>query len=623
MGLSSALNIVVSGLQFNQKQTQVVAGNISNAGTPGYTRKVITATETQNGSGNVNGVRASAVQRQLDLEVQRLVRDNLPGASFANLTADITARLDALYGAPGDPSSLDALFNSFTESLQGLSTSPEDFSLRSTTLSDAQVLAQRINAVSDGIQNIRTEQETNIGTTVERINELLGQIDDFNQQAVLLANTDGAGPGALDHRDRAVAELASLIDIKVTERADSSITIQTTSGYTLFDVRPATLSFDGSGAAYPGSLYNADPALRGVGTVSIGTLGGSTIDLIAQNGIGSGLLAAQINARDDILVEAQKQIDTLAEALSLALSNEAVSGTAVNAAGSDGFDLDLTGLQAGNVATLEFTTSGTPTTLSFVRVNETATLPLDDSVTANPDDTVVGLDFSGGFAAVITQIQAALGGAFTVSDEGGNVVRILDDGVAATIDIQSFDASVTNTALTDQGIGVPFFVDGVTNRIYTGEVDNQSQITGFASRIQVNQSLKDNPDALVVYQTTPTTTAGGDSARPSALYDRLVNAQRDFGSGVGFSSVANPYHGSISGFLTQTISHRANEADIAAKFADGQNVVLNNLQERLVESSEVSIDQELSILIEIQNAYAANARVVQVIDEMLDALLRV
>ncbi len=622
MGLSAALSSALTGLQYNQKQTQVISGNVANAGTPGYTRKTISSQESLDGSGNVTGVRATEIQRQLDLEVQRQVRESLPGASYAELTADVTARLDTLFGAPGNPNSLDGLYNEFTNSLQGLSTSPEDYSLRTATLTDAQVLTQKINSVSDGIQDLRTEQENGIANTVNRINELLEQIQDLNQQAVAFANTGGAGPGALDDRDRAIDELATLIDIQVRERPDQSITIQTTTGYTLFDVSPARLAFDGAGSLSAGSVYDPNPSLSGVGTVQLVTISGSSVDLIAQGAIGSGLLAAQIDARDTVLVEAQNQIDTFAESLSLALSNETVAGTAVSVAPADGFDLDLTRLQAGNAFTLEYTNSGTPATVSFVRVDDPTTLPLDNSATANPNDTVVGLDFSAGFASVVTQIQTALGGSFTVSDQGGNVVRILDDGAAATIDIQSLDASVTNTGLNDQGIGLPLFTDGATNLIYTGELDNQPQKTGFAGRINVNQDLLNNPDALVVYQTTPTVTPAGDTTRPAALYERLVSTERDFSAGVGFGSVTRPYNGTVSGFLTQTVSYRANEAQLAEQFSEGQTIVLNNLQERLAESSAVNIDQELSILIEVQTAYAANARVVQVIEEMLDALLR-
>ncbi|MEM8812292.1 MAG: flagellar hook-associated protein FlgK [Pseudomonadota bacterium] len=621
MGLSTALNAAVLGLRFNQTQTEVISGNVSNAGTVGYTRKTVSGIATLDGSGNTTGVRAGQIQRQLDLEVQRQLREAVPGSTYADHTADIAARLDALYGGPGDPGSLDALFNDFSQVLQELSSSPEDPTLRNAVLSDAQVLAGKINSVSDGIQDIRDEQETAIGNTVDRINDLLTDIAELNQQVVALANTGGAGAGALDARDQALDELATLIDIEVSERTDRSITVRTTSGYTLFDVEPAQLNFDGSGTAPPGSVYDPDPTLRGVGTVELVTIGGSRIDLIAQGAITSGLLGSQINARDDILVEAQAQIDTFAETLALSLSNETVTGTATTVGVADGFDLDLTRLQAGNAATLEYTNGGVPATISFIRVDSAATLPLDNTATANPNDTVVGLDFSGGFASVVTQIQTALGGSFTVSDQGGNVVRVLDDGAAATIDIQSFSASVTTTSLSDEGLGLPFFTDGVANQIYTGELDNLPQKAGFASRIGVNQDLLADSSALIAYSTAPAT-ENGDGSRPTELYARLTGSTQDFAAGVGFGSATQPFNGTLPDFLTQTIARRASEAEIAQQFADGQSIVTNNLQVRLTESSAVNIDQELGLLIEVQNAYAANARVIQVVEEMLDALLR-
>ena len=621
MGLGSALNVVVSGLRFNQAQTQVIAGNVANADTPGYTRKTVTGQDLVNPSGHTTGVNANQIQRELDLATQQLYWQNVPGGVYANHVADITARLDTLLGAPGDPTSLDAVYNTFTSALQNLATSPEDFTLRSSVLSDAQVMAQRLNTVSEGIQDIRDEQEAGIANTVNRINELLGELQDLNTEIVALSTLPGAGPGMLDDRDRLLEELATLIDIKVTERPDQTVSVHTTSGYTLFDILPAQLTFDGSGVTHPGGVYDPDPNVRGVGTVAITTIGGSSIDLIEQGAIGSGLLAAQIQARDDILVEAQSQMDTLAEALSLALSNETVSGTAQTVGVQDGFDLDLTNLKAGNVATLDYTLSGTPTTISFVRVESASSLPLDNNVTANPDDTVVGIDFSGGFASVVTQIQTALGGSFTVSDQGGNVLRVLDDGAAATIDISSFSASVTNDAFVDQGTGIPFFVDGTSGKLYTGELDNQAQKTGFSSRIQVNQALIDNPDGLVIYQSSPQTSAG-DNTRPTALFERLTDVQQQFSAGVGFGSEAVPYTGTISGFMSQVVAHRASEAQVAERFAEGQTIVVNNLQERLYESAKVDIDQELALLVEVQNAYAANARVLQVIEEMFDALIR-
>ena len=55
---------------------------------------------------------------------------------------------------------------------------------------------------------------------------------------------------------------------------------------------------------------------------------------------------------------------------------------------------------------------------------------------------------------------------------------------------------------------------------------------------------------------------------------------------------------------------------------DAQSLVQNNLEARFNDTASVNIDQEMARLIQLQSAYAANARVLQVAQEMLDALLR-
>jgi CspA family cold shock protein len=56
---------------------------------------------------------------------------------------------------------------------------------------------------------------------------------------------------------------------------------------------------------------------------------------------------------------------------------------------------------------------------------------------------------------------------------------------------------------------------------------------------------------------------------------------------------------------------------------DGQQIALNAIQSRFAEQSGVSVDQEMSDLVELQNAYAANARVISAVKELMDVLLRI
>jgi flagellar hook-associated protein 1 FlgK len=51
--------------------------------------------------------------------------------------------------------------------------------------------------------------------------------------------------------------------------------------------------------------------------------------------------------------------------------------------------------------------------------------------------------------------------------------------------------------------------------------------------------------------------------------------------------------------------------------------VFNALQQRFNDSAAVNIDQEMAQLLSLQNAYAANARVLTTVKEMLDSLLRI
>ena len=50
---------------------------------------------------------------------------------------------------------------------------------------------------------------------------------------------------------------------------------------------------------------------------------------------------------------------------------------------------------------------------------------------------------------------------------------------------------------------------------------------------------------------------------------------------------------------------------------------MQSLQQRFNDNAGVNVDQEMAHLLNLQNAYAANARVLSAVREMLDALMQV
>ena len=88
--------------------------------------------------------------------------------------------------------------------------------------------------------------------------------------------------------------------------------------------------------------------------------GGST-NLIANNGIKSGQIAAYLQMRDQVLPQAQTQLDELADQISQGLSNQTTPGTAVTSGSQSGFDVDVGSLLSGNSVQVTYTDTATNT----------------------------------------------------------------------------------------------------------------------------------------------------------------------------------------------------------------------------------------------------------------------
>ncbi|MFK8032579.1 MAG: flagellar hook-associated protein FlgK [Hyphomicrobiales bacterium] len=622
MGLSSALSMALSGLNANQRGLQLAATNVANADTPGYSAKT-QAQSVRVGDGRVIGLEAGRIQRSLDQAVQTQLRSESGSAAYADRVSSYQSRMDELLGTPGSNNALDTLFNNFTSALEGLSTTPESFVTRSEALSNGRVLASQLNGLSADIQSMRQENEDFLRQGVNEINTALQNVKRLNDQILSEAHNASGTADLQDQRDIYIDEISHYMDVRVTEDEQGGVRLATTGGALLFDRVPASLSFDARGTITPQTEYSINPDERGVGTISMTSVSGLQVDLLQPGLLRDGALAAARDLRDDVLVEAQAQLDQFAGAMAAALGNRPESGTAVTSGAASGYDLDLSGVQPGNSFSLSFTSNsnGQTQTVSFVRVDDSSKLPLDDGTTGRSDDRVVGLDYSAGAQPITTQIQAALGVSFSVFDQGGDVVRVLDDGASNAVTINSFDASVSTTSLTDDGVALPFFTD-VGGKAFTNSLDDIPQAKGFAGRISVNENLIEDNSRLVVYETGPDT-LDGDSTRPEFLFDALTQSINSFTDQGGIGTSSAPFSGTVSSFVSQIISVRGAAAQDAQRTADSQRSVVEVLENRFAESTEVSIDEEMARLVELQTAYAANARVMQVVQEMLATVLRI
>ncbi|MCA1429891.1 MULTISPECIES: flagellar hook-associated protein FlgK [unclassified Bradyrhizobium] len=624
MGLSSALASAMSGLRANQAALSIVSSNVANAQTPGYVVQTPNQIEVTTGEFGATAM-TTGVSRLLDTYVQNQLRTETGGGGYADQMANILKQLQNVYGTPGNSGTLESALNKFTTALQALSTSSGASSAQTVALGAAQALATQLNVTTKGIQSLRSNVEQNLSNSAQAANAAMKQIADINTRLQGLSANDPSAATLMDQRDQAINTLSKYVDVRVTTDNSNQANIYTTTGIQLVGAGLASeFSFASAGALSATSLYNIDPAKSGVGAFNIKLPNGSQVDVVANNVVSSGQIAADLKLRDDILVQAQNQIDQLAATMASALSDKTTTGSTVTGPPA-GFDLELAGALPGNTVNITYTDTATNTQrqITLVNVTDPAALPLQNATNANP--MRIGVDFAGGMGAIASALNTALSGthlSFSAapSPATATTLRVTDDNTGLA-KVGSASTTKTISSLTSGNPQLPLFTDG-GQALYTGAITaSGSQMTGLAARIAVNTQLVTDPTRMSVYNTSPVTPAG-DTTRSDYLYSQLTSAVFSYSPQSGLGSASQPFTGSVSNFLQQFLSVQANAATQATQLQQGQSVVVSTLQAKFDSTSKVNLDSEMSNLIQLQNAYAANAHVMSVVQTMMNTLIQ-
>ena len=427
MSLTQALNTALAGLNATQAGLSIISGNVANANTPGYVEQTVDQIEVSAGGDSGSSVDVQGINRSLNSLLQGQLWTETSGGSYADTKAQLYQQLQQVYGTPGSVGAFDTAFNNFTTALQALSTSPSSYSSQTAALAAAQQLTQSLNSMTGGIQALRSQAEQGISDGIAQANQAMQTIAHINQQLSASTPHDATGAALEDQRDQAVTQLAQLMNITVTKNSNDQISVFTSSGLQLVGTQPAKLEFDDRGSLSATSLWNASPGKDGAGTITlVASDGTTTTDLIANRSFQSGQIAAYLEMRDQILPQAQSQIDELAAQMSQSLSDKTTSGTVASAGSQTGFAVDTSGVLPGNSVQVTYTDAlSNPHTVTIIRVDDPAALPLPNSATSNPNDQVVGVNFTGGLASVVAQLNAALGSNLQFSNSG-SVLTVLN-----------------------------------------------------------------------------------------------------------------------------------------------------------------------------------------------------
>ena len=318
--LFGTMSVALQSLMTQQGALEVVANNIANVNTPGYSREVPILEESPPIlSGNTmvgTGVTLQSVQSVRDNILDLRIDQETSQQSSLNSYVDSMNQVQSLFNetqGTGLQTDLSNFFNSF----QSLATDPTSSSLRQAVIVAGQDLAGAFSQTSNNLSTIQQGLDQSVVQTVQQVNQLTTQVANLNQQIQEVSNA-GDNPGSLeDQRDEALNNLSGLIDTAVIYSNDGTVSVTTTHG---------TLLVSG----------NQSDAL----TTQINSATGMN-DVYAQgaditSAIAGGQLQGFISARDGGIPSTQSSLDNLASGLISAVNNQQNAGYEMN--GAQGVD---------------------------------------------------------------------------------------------------------------------------------------------------------------------------------------------------------------------------------------------------------------------------------------------
>ena len=324
--ISSAFSVISGALNADQSSLNIIAGNVANANTPGYTRETpnfqenppVTINGVAYGSGvtetGATSLRDRVLLQRLDQQQQLASASSARLDALNNIQALFTPASGSSTSTAGDiGSDITGFFNAFSS----LETNPTDNALRQQVLSKASTLAADISGTAATLNQQQAALDEQAAGAMTQVNALTQSIAQLNSQIQSLSA--GADAGTLeDQRQQDLSRLSQLIGINQVTTENNGLTITTTSGETL-------ISHGVANAVTAG-------AVNGVTHFFLGAT-----DITAELTSGGGQLGGYLTARDQDIPNVVGSLDQLAFGVTTEVNAQNKLGIDLN--GNGGTDL--------------------------------------------------------------------------------------------------------------------------------------------------------------------------------------------------------------------------------------------------------------------------------------------
>lgn len=581
------LNIGTTGLYTYQAQLNVTAHNVANANTEGYSRQaarqVAGTALSVNGTHGMVGVGVDIVDiyQVRDIYYDIKYRNNNTIAGEYSSKYHYTTEIENFFNEI-NLQGFNTTFNSMYDSLQELSKNPSSLDTRTQVNNYAESLTEYFNQLTTNLQSIQEEANFEIKNQVDKINSLAEQISTITKQINMIEVSGRKANDLRDQRNLLVDELSEIASISVSEEKVGEA----------FGVNSYVIKIDGH-TLVDTTHYNTLMVEPRTEKVNINDIDG-LYDIKWSTGQDFNILSPTLGGNLKAIIEVRD-----------GNNNENLTGIGVSGAvGSK--QLVINNASINDMNKLNIAPTGTITVGNRIYEYEGFTV---NKVGGNYEYTFHLKD----------EIKVDATGQNVKVGESINYKGIPHYMAKLNEFVRTF--AMEFNAIHNKGIdlngdsGLDFF-NGIN--IVTGENyildenpasfssmgDSYYQIT--SANFSVNKKILQNPNLFA------TTSDLANGVENNDIVSELIGLKE---------KVSMFKQGKPAEFIQTLFDEIGVDTQKAKNFALSQQNILNSITNQRLSVSGVDEDEEAMSLVKFQHAYNLSAKVISVMDEVLDKLI--
>lgn len=209
----NTLNVSQTGLTAAKIAVENVSNNIANENTPGYKKRVVDIkeleqTDTRFSGRGVGADNAYRVTNQYMFD--RLMTENTREQGYTKLSS-ILGSVETAFKET-DTSGFSSDLNSYFQAVENLRSNPNSEVYKNGLINEGKLLVESLQNLYRGIERAQELEEQELGSNVDKVNDILSEIGQINEK---LGKQSESTNDLLDRRDYLEEQLSAYVDIDV------------------------------------------------------------------------------------------------------------------------------------------------------------------------------------------------------------------------------------------------------------------------------------------------------------------------------------------------------------------------------------------------------------------------